>query len=192
MTWVLYKKGGFMNIKSAVLFLAIFSLFISFSAGSQADEVTISGKVYDASDDNPIHRAMVILTASGFSGSDMADADGRYSIDDCPTDKELKLTCRKAGYRPYTATLPILTEVTSYTAYTYDIPLSGIIKGGGIGYDEDYEKDLIYYKVKDGEKLKEGEYAPGVEPDKLKNDDPNTAQGDNKAVSRDSEVKNEE
>ena len=169
----------------AISILVFFSVFFLSTAKLLGDDVTISGKVYDASDNNPIPRAIVILSASGFSGSDMTDADGRYNIGDSPTDKELKLTCRKVGYKAYTATLPILTEVTSYTAYTYDIPLSGLIRSGDIGYDEDYEKDLIYYKVKDGEKLREGEYAPGVEPDKLKDSDPDTTQGDN-------EVENEE
>lgn len=149
---------------------AILTVFLAAGGSYAQTEATVSGRVYNAGSNKPIHRARVILTASGFIGSDMTDENGRYSIDDCPVDHEMELFCRKVGYKPFNTTLPVLTEVTTLTAYTYDIPLSSLISGfEGIGYDNSDSTEVIY-SIKDTDKERESEYTPGVEPDKLKED----------------------
>ncbi len=153
---------------SLTVLTALLAVFLTTRGTYAQTEATVSGRVYNAGSNNPIRRARVILTASGFIGSDMTDENGRYSIDDCPVDHEIELFCRKVGYKPFNTTLPVLTEVTTLTAYTYDIPLSSLIKGfEGIGYDKSDSTEVIY-SIQENDKERESKYTPGVEPDELK------------------------
>lgn len=161
-----------MNFKKTLLLIIGFSslaiivflvLFLTDPQAQMPATVTITGRVYNTGTSEPINMAIVFISADGFHGSDFTDNTGRYSISDCPTGHELTLRCRKTGYKPFNTTLPTLTEITSLTAFTYDIALTGLISGD-IGYGQEDQPTIIYSIERDD---RDSEYAPGVIPKEL-------------------------
>lgn len=119
------RSGLFLILGSSLVFILTISLasFIFLYQKAEAttvSSVTINGKVYDEKTLEPINGALVTISAKGFRKSDRTDRYGRYCIECCPTDKELKITSTKAGYRAYRDTLPKLSTLITTSYYTYD------------------------------------------------------------------------
>jgi len=122
----------------------------------------IAGAVYNADTLEGISGAVVHVEAEGFSESVPTDTHGSYSVSGCPTDQEIIITCRKAGYAPYRAVIPLISPETTIANYVHHIYLQGFSEGDAVyGVDE---TSVIYIMDDDTKVDIEREYTPQVDP----------------------------
>ncbi len=127
---------------------------------AQTSHISIYGTVHDALSLATINNALVRITsaAGGFDESATSDAYGRYVISNAPTGTDLRVTCRKTGYKRYSSVIAAISISTTTTAYVYDIPLRGLTEGD-IGYEGHYPEGCYIYEP--GKHAETG-YTPGV------------------------------
>jgi hypothetical protein len=123
----------------------------------------ITGVVYNSETLEGVEGAIVRVRSTGFSESVPTDNNGSYSISHCPTDHEITISCRKAGFAPYTVVIPSISSETTIANYVHNIYLRTLTGDETISYDED-DADIIYIYDSDSQDTSEREYTPGVDP----------------------------
>ena len=152
----------FKSVVVPLFFILLISCFHLTQAICAIGQMGITGVVYDAGTLQGVSGAIVRVRSTGFSESVPTDISGSYSVSGCPTDHEITISCRKAGFAPYTVVIPSISSETTIANYVHNIYLRTLAEGAP-SYDED-DADIIYIYDGDSQDTSEREYTPGVDP----------------------------
>ncbi|MBN1872329.1 MAG: carboxypeptidase regulatory-like domain-containing protein [Candidatus Omnitrophica bacterium] len=150
------------SVVISVFFTVSAYFFMSPQAMGAIGHMGITGAVYNAETLEGVSGAIVKVRSEGFSETVPTDANGSYSVSSCPTDYEITISCRKAGFRPYAVVIPSISSETTIANYVHNIYLR-TLTGEEPTYDED-DAGVIYIIGDDSQNSLERDYTPGVEP----------------------------